>query len=78
MIREMYLTYLLDNHPEFCNEHYKMYKLKVKLQKRFGKKLSFWQTHTKTKAELVYAADIEGNAAETAFELAASDERRLH
>ena len=55
-----------------------MYKLKDKLQKCFGKKLSFWQTHTKTKSELVYAADIEGKAVETAFELAASDNRRLH
>ena len=41
-------------------------------------KLSFLQTRTKTKAELVYAADIEGEAVETAFELAASGEWRLH
>ena len=77
MIRERYLTYLLDNHPNFYNKNYKMYKLKDKLQKYFGTKLSFWQTQTKSKSELVYAADIEGEAVEVAFELAASDERRL-
>ena len=77
MIRERYLTYLLDNHPNFYNQNYKMYKLKDKLQKYFGTKLSFWQTQTKSKAVLVYAADIEGEAVEAAFELAASDERRL-
>ena len=37
--------------------------------------LAFWQPCKK--AELVYASDIEGEAVEAAFELAASDERRL-
>ena len=77
MIRERYLTYFLDNHPEFYYINYKMYKLKDKLQKHFGRKLSFWQPYSRNKAELVYAADIEGEAVEVAFELAASDERRL-
>ena len=78
MICERYLTYLLDNYAELYNEHYKMYKLNDKLQKCFGKKLSFWQTHTKLKKKFVYAADIEGEAVETALEWAASGERRLH
>ena len=77
MIRERYMTYLLEHYPGFYNENYKMYKLKEKLQKHFGAKLSFWQPQTKNKAELVYAADMEGEAVEAAFELAASDERRL-
>ena len=77
MIRERYLTYILDNHPNFYNENYKMYKLKDKLQKYFVTKVSFWQTQTKRKSELVYAADIECEAVEAAFKLAASDERRL-
>ena len=75
MLRERYLKFLLEKHPRFYNESYKTYKLKDKLCKHFGNKLSFWQP--RKKAELVYAADIEGEAVEAAFELAASDERRL-
>ena len=75
MIRERYLKFLLDNYPKFYNENYKTYKLKDKLCKHFGKRLAFWQP--RKRAELVYAADIEGEAVEAAFELAGSDERRL-
>ena len=77
MIRERYLSlsFLLQKHLRFHNEKYKTYKLKDKLCKHFGEKLSFWKP--RKKAELVYAADIEGEAVEAAFELAASDERRL-
>ena len=58
---------MLENYPKFYND-----KLKDKLCKHFGKRLAFWQ-HRK-KAELIYAADIEGEAA---FELAASDDKRF-
>ena len=75
MIQERYLSFILEKHPRFYNEKYKAYKLKDKLCKYFGKKLSFWQPRKKT--DLVYAADIEGEAVEAAFEFAASDERRL-
>ena len=49
--------------------------MKDKLCKHFGKRLAFWQP--RKKAELVYAADVEGEAVEAAFELAASDEKLL-
>ena len=75
MIQERYRTYLLENHQKFYNENYKTYELKDKLCKLFGKKLAFWQP--RKRAELVYAADIEGEAVEVAFELAPSDERSL-
>ena len=75
MHRERYLKFLLEKHPRFYNESYKIYKLKDKLCKHFGNKLSFWQP--RKKAELVYAPYIEGEAVGAAFELAASDERRL-
>ena len=60
MIRERNLTYQLENHPKFYNENDKTYKLKDKLCKHFGKKLVFWQPWKK--AELVYTADVEGDA----------------
>ena len=76
MIRERYLQYLLENHPDVYNENYKTYMLKKKLVKHFGKRLRFWQPTTKS--ELIYGADIdEGQAIELAFELACSDEKRL-
>ena len=76
MLRERYLHFLLQHHPDAYNENYKTYKLKDKLVKHFGSKLSFCQP-TK-KGELVYSADIdEGQAIALAFELASSDEKFL-
>lgn len=64
MIRERYLTYMLENYPKFYNDHHKTYKLR----------LAFWQP--RKKAKLVYAADIGGEAVQAAFELLASGEKR--
>ena len=76
MIRERYLQFLLQNHPEAYNENYKTYKLKDKLIKHFGDRLRFWQPTTK--GELVYSAEIdEGQAIALAFELVSSDEKFL-
>ena len=76
MLRERYLHFLLQHHPDAYNENYKTYKLKDKLVKHFGSKLRFCQP-TK-KGELVYSADIdEGQAIALAFELASSDEKFL-
>ena len=76
MIRERYLQFLLQNHPEAHNENYKTYKLKDKFIKHFGDRLCFWQPTTK--GELVYSAEIdEGQAIALAFELASSDEKFL-
>ena len=74
MIQERYLSFFLEKLPKYYNEKYKTYELKGKLCKHFGNRLAFWQP--RTKAELVYAADIGGEAVEVAFEIAASDERR--
>ena len=75
MLRERYLAYLLEHYPAEYNENYKTYKLKEKLIKHFAGKLCFWQPSYKS--ELVYAADTQGQAVEMAFELAASEEKRL-
>lgn len=78
MLRERYLNHLLENDPSAYNEKYKTYKLKDKLVKHFGQRLRFWQPGSSmTSSELVYGANVEGRAVEKAFELAASDERRL-
>ena len=76
MIRERYLHFLLQHHPEAYNENYKTCRLKDKLVKHFGDRLRFWQPTTK--GEIVYSADIdEGQAIALAFELASSDEKFL-
>lgn len=78
MLRERYLNYLLEKYPAVYNESYKTYKLKDKLIKHYQNRIRFWRpTSSRTTSELVYSADVEGSAVETAFELASSDERRL-
>ena len=76
MIRERYLHFLIQHHPEAYNENYKTCRLKDKLVKHFGDRLRFWQPTTK--GEIVYSADIdEGQTIALAFELASSDEKFL-
>ncbi|MES9879419.1 MAG: hypothetical protein ABW185_00875 [Sedimenticola sp.] len=76
MIKEKYLAFMLENHPQFYNQSYKTYKLKDKLIKVFGCRIKFWQPNYKS--ELVYSAELPGGqAVEFAFELAASDSKRL-
>ena len=49
MIRERYLTYLLDNYPKFYNENYKMYKLKKTCRNIFGQSCHSGKPKQKTK-----------------------------
>ena len=76
MIRERYMQYILEHHPEDYNENYRSFKLKDKLVNHFGGRISFWQPSSKS--QLVYASDInKGQIIEVAFELVTSDEKRL-
>ena len=76
MLRERYLSYLLNVDPDVHNENYKKRKLKEKLKNYFGTKIQFWRSSSK--GELVYSDDIaKGQAVELAFELASSDEQRV-
>ncbi|KAK3764229.1 hypothetical protein RRG08_045715, partial [Elysia crispata] len=76
MLRERYLNYLQSNYPEAYNPDYKTHKLKAKIQKEFGDRIKFWQPGFR--GELVYSAVLpKGSAVETAFEMAASDQKRL-
>lgn len=76
MLREKYLQYMKESYSKFYNSNYKTYKLKDKLIKHFSHRLKFWQPNYKS--DLVYSNDIEtGSAVEFAFELAASEEKRL-
>ena len=77
MLRERYLLYLLENHPDYCNENYKHEKLKEELRKHFGNRIQFWKPSSRG-GELVYSEEIaKGQAVEVAFELAVSDEQRI-
>lgn len=77
MIRERYLKYILEHHPEDYSENYRSFKLKDKLVNHFGARISFWQAST-NRSQLVYASAIhKGQSIEVAFELACSDEKRL-
>ena len=76
MLRERYLQYMLDNYSSFYNPDYRAHKLKSKLINHFGSQLHFWQPNFKS--ELVYSSDLpKGHAVQFAFEVAASESKRL-
>ena len=76
MLQERYLLYLMETNADVCNDNYKTDKLKDKMKKHFGTELQFWRPSSK--GELVYSDDShKGQAVETAFESASSDERRV-
>ena len=76
MLRELYLQYMLEKTPAFYNPDYKTYKLKSKLMKTFGNDIHFWQPNYKS--ELIYTSGLaKGRAVESAFESAASDNKRM-
>lgn len=76
MLRERYLQFILEKSPQVYNANYKTDKLKSKLVKEFGTQLQFWQPNYLS--ELVYSAVVpKGRAIESAFEIAASESKRL-
>ena len=76
MLKDRYLQFMLSNSPEFYNVNYKTDKIKAKLTKKFGSKIQFWQPNYRS--ELVYSTEVpKGQAIESAFEVAASDLKRL-
>lgn len=76
MLRERYLSYMQEHFIEYYNEDYKTCKLKEKVQKHFGERIKFWKPNWR--GELVYSESVEeGNAIETAFEMATSQSRKL-
>ena len=76
MLKEKYQQFMLENSPQFYNKDYKTENLKHKLEKEFGKDIQFWQPNYRS--ELVYSSHVpKGQAVESAFEVAASDSKRL-
>lgn len=76
MLKEKYLLFMQEQRPDFYNPCYKTDKLKDKLQKKYGRMLQFWQPNYKS--ELVYSLEIpKGQAIEVAFEVAASETKRI-
>ena len=65
MLRERYLLYLLNVHPDVHNENYKTEKLKEKLTNYFGMKIQFWRPSSK--GELAYSDDIAKGQARISF-----------
>ena len=59
MLKEKYLQYMYENHPQHCNSDYKTYKLKNNLIKHFGTAISFWRPNHR--AELVYASNVHSS-----------------
>ena len=78
MLKEKYLLFLQEHHPDTYNPQYKTYKLKEKLQKEFRNRLKFWAPGSGNQGELVYSNEVPtGEAVEFAFELACSESKRL-
>ena len=76
MLRERYLRLILENDHQFYNADHKTYKLKSQLVKRFANQIQFWKPNYKS--DLVYSLGVpKGQAVESAFEIAASDSKRL-
>jgi hypothetical protein len=68
MLRNRYVQYMQDNHPQFHNPNYVTHKLKSKLIAKFGDKINFWLPKAANKSELVFASNIDiGEAIEAAF-----------
>ena len=76
MLKEKYLLFMQQIYPEYYNPNYKTDKLKDKIQRRFGYKVTFWQPSYRT--ELIYSTHVQsGQAVEIAFQTVASESRRL-
>ena len=75
ILKERYLQFMYENNPSVYNSLYKTSKLKLKLMRKIGSPIKFWQPNYKS--ELVYSSEIpHGQAIEAAFEVAASESKR--
>ena len=75
MLRERFCSYMQEKHPDYYNPNYKTQKLKRRIAIQFGTRRKSWTSDCKS--ELVYSANLpKGQAVESAFVAAASEERR--
>ena len=78
MLRSRYIEFIQSTYPDYYNVQHKVQKLKMKLMKHYGDKLSFWSPYAASKSELVFSSSIStGEAIDVAFEAATSDTRIL-
>ena len=76
MLRERLCSYMQEKHPDCYNADYTTQKLKRRIANQCGTKIKFWTPNFKSK--LVYSANLPtGQAVESAFVAAASEERRI-
>ena len=75
MLRDRFLHYMENCHPDFFNPLYTAQKLKARLSSHFGSRLTFWLPQQRCKSELVFSSDLDiGEAVEAAFAVSSSDE----
>ena len=76
MWKEKYLQHIQEHAPKFYNPSHQTHKLKEKMINFFGEQIKFGQPNYKS--ELMYSSDLDtGEAVETAFEAATSENRIL-
>ena len=75
MLRERLCSFMLEKHLDCYSPDYTTQKLKRRIANQCGTKIKFWTPNFKS--ELVYSANLPtGQAVESAFVAAASEERR--
>ena len=75
ILRERFCSSMQEKHLDYYNPDYTTQKLKRRIANQCGTKIKFWTPNFKS--ELVYSANLHtGQAIESAFVAAASEERR--
>ena len=75
MLRERFCSYMQEKHPDYYDPDYTTQNLTRRIANQCGTKIKFWTPNFKS--ELVYSANLPtGQAVESAFVAAASEERR--
>jgi len=78
MLRDCFLSHMVENAVAFYNPNYQMKKLKTRIVNRFAKKVKFYQPRQNA-SELVFKADIDvGAAVAMAYEAASSETKMYH
>jgi len=78
MLHDKYVTFVQEHIPGYSTDQFRTARMKECLVNHFGNRIKFWLPSRRFTSELVYAADLDtGEAVQTAYEAAASDDRVL-
>ena len=76
ILRERLCSYMQEKHPDYYSPDYTTQKLKRRIANQCGTKIKVWTPNFKS--QLVYSANLPtGQAVESTFVAAASEERRI-